>query len=120
MYRDSKKAFAFDRKAREVASAGIERGHDTALPLYARVFFYLPFEHSEDLGHQKLSIELFGKLLHDAPEELKETFTMVYNYALRHHEIIERFGRFPHRNQALGRESTAEEVEFLKEPNSSF
>ncbi len=75
-----------------------------------RLFLYLPFEHSEDAGDQLLAIELIGGLGRDD----------LTRYALAHKEIIDRFGRFPHRNAALGRRSTAEEMEFLKGPSSSF
>lgn len=120
VHRNDARSFAFDRKAREVAIEGIERGFDQGLSLYARLFFYLPLEHSEEMNLQERSVELYGKLLADAPAELKQSFEMVYNYALRHREIIARFGRFPHRNQVLGRASTDEELEFLKGPDSSF
>lgn len=82
--------------------------------LLARWFIYLPFEHSENLEHQRCSVELF-KHLSDDPDS-KTTV----EYAIRHMEVIERFGRFPHRNAILGRASTPEEREFLKKAKSSF
>jgi uncharacterized protein (DUF924 family) len=118
--RNSGKAFELDHLAREVAREGIEKGYDRELPLLARLFYYLPFEHSEDLADQEKSVDLFKSLKDESPAEMSETFSMVYDYAVRHHEIVSRFGRFPHRNEVLGRELTNEEIEFLKEPNSSF
>ena len=110
MYRGDSQAFAADPAALALATEGIERGLDRAMSNDERKFFYLPFEHSEDPAVQARSVELFATL------ENEETL----GYALRHKEIIDRFGRFPHRNEVLGRESTPEEIEFLKEPDSSF
>lgn len=115
LYRGSAKAFAADPKAREVAATAIERGFDMQCLSCERMFFYLPFEHSELLADQDRSVELFKRLAEDDPSRAG-----IVPYALRHQEIIQRFGRFPHRNEALGRESTAEEIAFLKEPMSSF
>ncbi len=115
LYRGSPKAFAADSKARAVASAAIDRGFDRGLPSSERLFFYLPFEHSESLADQELSVELFKRLAEDDPSRAE-----IVPYALRHQEIIQRFGRFPHRNVALGRESTDDEIAFLKEPMSAF
>ena len=80
----------------------------------------MPLEHSENLGHQIQCLHLFRELANDVPDDLKLTFKGFVNFALRHHNIIERFGRFPHRNLILGRESTPEEIEFLSQPGSSF
>jgi uncharacterized protein (DUF924 family) len=78
------------------------------------MFLYLPFEHSERLADQVLACELTRPL-----EAFPETAD-AYRYAVAHHRIIERFGRFPHRNAILGRDSTPEETEFLKQPGSGF
>ena len=115
LHRGSPKAFAADAKAREVASTAIARGFDMQCLSCERMFFYLPFEHSEDLADQQRSVELFKRLAEDDPSRAE-----IVPYALRHQEIIQRFGRFPHRNAALGRESTDDEIAFLKEPMSSF
>lgn len=120
MYRGSARAFACDARAREVAARAIERGLDAAVPVERRLFFYLPFEHSESLADQDRAVELFTRWVEahdpaqraDADDEMK--------YVRRHREIIERFGRFPHRNAALGRASTEEELAFLAGPGSSF
>ena len=110
LYRGDAQAFAADPAALALAKDAIERGLDRAMPKDERKFLYLPFEHSEDPAVQARSVELFATL------EDEDTL----GYALRHKEIIDRFGRFPHRNEVLGRESTPEEIEFLKEPDSSF
>ena len=110
MYRGDPWSFAADPVALALATEAIERGLDRAMSVDERKFFYLPFEHSEDPAVQARSVELFATL------ENEDTL----GYALRHKEIVDRFGRFPHRNEVLGRESTPEEIEFLKEPNSSF
>lgn len=115
MFRDDPQAFATDAKARVVAQRAIAQGFDQELPAVQRIFVYLPLEHSEELRDQNQSVELFRQLAESHPE-LSDT----YDYALRHQEVIERFGRFPHRNDILGRETTPEEAEFLKQPGSSF
>lgn len=120
MYRGTPKAFAADPRAREVATAAIDRGFDLAASLGRRMFFYLPFEHSEVLADQHRSVELFARWVdaHDAGRRAGAEEQM--RYVVRHREIIERFGRFPHRNAVLGRASTPAEVAFLGEPMSSF
>ncbi len=114
LYRDSPRAFATDPQALAAAKAAVARGDDRALPPVARWFVYLPFEHAEDLAMQRQSLALFEGLRHDP--DSAETI----DYARRHFDIIARFGRFPHRNAALGRTSTLEEIEFLKQPDSGF
>jgi uncharacterized protein (DUF924 family) len=113
-FRGSARAFASDALAREAARQALRYGHDRDVLPVERMFLYLPFEHSEALDDQVLCCELMRSL-----EEFEETKD-VYDYAVRHYEIIARFGRFPHRNEALGRPSTPEEVEFLKQPGSGF
>ncbi len=110
MFRGTARAFATDPKALSIAEAAVTRGLDQALSDIERAFVYLPFEHSERMEDQDRSVALF-EALGDA-ESL--------DYAVQHRVIIERFGRFPHRNAILGRESTPEEEAFLKEPGSSF
>jgi len=110
LFRGTARAFATDGRALAVARQALERGFDAALPPVMRLFVYLPFEHSEDLADQERSVALFRAL--GNAEWL--------DYAVRHRDIVARFGRFPHRNAALGRPTTAEEAAFLKTPNSSF
>ncbi len=120
IHRGAPGAFAEDAKARRLADQGLASGADGLLRPIERVFFYLPFEHSEDPADQQRSVGLFSQLADSVPEKWKETFALYLDFALRHQAIIDRFGRFPHRNAILGRESTAEEIEFLKQPGSGF
>ncbi len=122
IYRDTPGAFSQDAQALETAAKGIEKGFDKGLHPVMRVFFYMPFMHSEDLEMQERSIALFGGLERDftSPPELAKMLSSNRDYAERHYSIIKRFGRYPHRNAILGRESTYGEIEFLKQPGSSF
>lgn len=120
IYRGTPKAFAGDLLAQELALEGLFLQEDQKLFPIERVFFYLPFEHSEDLKIQKLSVSVFQELSISAPASMASIFKSFVDYAFRHYEIIKRFGRFPHRNFIMGRESTLEEWEFLKDPHSSF
>jgi uncharacterized protein (DUF924 family) len=107
MFRGTARAFASDDRARDCARTILEKGWDKAMTPGEQTFAYLPFEHSESIADQELSVRLF---------EGNENF----EWARKHWEIIRRFGRFPHRNAALGRASTPEEIEFLKQPGSGF
>jgi uncharacterized protein (DUF924 family) len=110
LHRGDGRAFAQDARARAVARRAIAAGDPVFASRERCLFLYLPFEHSEELADQLWSEALFAAL--GEPSWL--------DYAVRHRVIVERFGRFPHRNAALGRASTAEELEFLQQPNSSF
>lgn len=120
IYRGTPHAFAFDPKAQDLTLEGIVMGDDLALFPIERIFFYLPLEHAENLSLQELSIEKFNQIVEDAPVSLTEVCKSYASYAWRHYEIVEKFGRFPHRNTILNRDSTPEEIQFLQEPNSSF
>jgi uncharacterized protein (DUF924 family) len=120
IYRDVARAFAFDAKALSLAHTGIDAGFDVALRPLEKVFFYLPLEHSESLADQQRSVSLFQKLVDEANPDQKPTFAEYLDFAARHRDIISRFGRFPHRNKALGRISTPEELLFLQQPGSGF
>ena len=109
MFRGAARAFASDSLALAAARETIAREFDRLLSPVESSFVYLPFAHAEDLAAQHRSLALF----HASDRENVES-------ARRHYEIIARFGRFPHRNAVLGRQSTAEEIEFLKQPGSSF
>ena len=111
LFRDDPRAFATDVKARAVLRHALEQGFDDALSQIERLFLYLPFEHSEALQDQEDCVRL-TKALDEDPEW--------YVYAVKHRDIIARFGRFPHRNAALGRDCTEQEAAFLEEPGSSF
>ena len=114
MFRGTPKSFATDAKALSVGKSAVDQGCDRALLPVQRWFIYLPFEHSENLADQERCVELFATLSNH-PESAN-----TIEYALRHKAVIERFGRFPHRNKILGRVNTTAETEFLKQPGSSF
>ncbi len=120
VFRGTEKAFAFDSIALHLTLEGMKIQHDLALHPVERSFFYLPLEHSEDLAMQEKSILAYTQLLEDAPEDVKEFFSLNLDYAHRHKVIIDQFGRYPHRNDALGRVSSAKEIDFLDKPGSSF
>lgn len=120
MFRDTAKMYAADEKALAVAKKGIERGDDKELPFAARKFLYMPLMHSEDLADQQRCQQLFEQWRDEEEGEKREELEVNVGYAIRHLVIVERFGRFPHRNWILGRETTEEEEEFLKTPGSSF
>ena len=116
MFRDTPRAFATDAKALEVSRHAIAAGFDRELPPIMRMFFYLPFEHSEDLPDQMESVRLALVLADDFGEPAESA--AVRMSAKLHLKMIRRFGRFPGRNEALGRQSTEEEIEFLKHQHS--
>ena len=122
IYRDSLNAFSQDRQAVLICSEGIEKGFDNKLHPVQRTFFYMPLMHSEDINIQEKALKYFQKLKETylAPPELANMVSGNYEYALKHYEIIKRFGRYPHRNKILVRKSTMQEIEFLKGPGSSF
>jgi uncharacterized protein (DUF924 family) len=114
-HRGTPRAFAADERALAIARQLVASGADRALPTpQHRVFAYLPFEHAESMDVQRESLRLFGEL---KAEPACEGY---YDYAVRHADVIERFGRFPHRNAQLGRASSEAELAFLREPGSSF
>lgn len=117
LFRDTARAFAGDARALAIAHDMVASGRDKNLPPIRRWFVFMPFEHSESLLDQERSVALFAGLRREAQHP---AFESAYDYAVRHREIIERFGRFPHRNAALGRASTPEEAAFLAQPGSGF
>jgi len=112
MYRNTPKAFATDNQALVVAKYAVSKGLDQVLSVQKRSFMYLPFEHSENMNDQRRCVELFGKIKNDAPIQ--------YDYAQRHLDVIDKYGRFPHRNKILNRDNTPEEEEYLAQPNAGF
>ena len=112
-FRGTPDAFAFDAKARFVCREGIARGDEQLLVPVERHFFYLPLLHSEDLADQELSVNNLEQLRRRAPASQIDYFQAVVDAALRYRSVIARFGRFPHRNAALGRTSTPDELEFM-------
>ncbi|MCU1748951.1 DUF924 family protein [Pseudomonas sp. 6D_7.1_Bac1] len=120
IFRESPKSFAGDLRAQALVAQGIAADFDRQLLPIQRVFIYLVFEHCEHLAVQNEAISRFTELMNQQPEADRAVFADNLDYAERHQKIIARFGRFPHRNAVLGRESTAEELEFLAGPGSRF
>ena len=110
MFRGEPRAFATDTAALTLAKRAIAEGKDLLIQPERRAFIYMPFQHAEDEADQARSVELFIVLGNQ----------LNLDFAIRHKEIVDRFGRFPHRNEILGRKSTDEELEFLAQPDSSF
>jgi len=123
MFRGLPKAFETDSTALTFCLRSIEEGFDATLHLIQRMFLYMPMMHAESTEVQEKSRQYFGSLVEAARQRSPVNagfFAFGYDYALKHSAIIERFGRYPHRNETLGRESTTEEIEFLQGPDSSF
>jgi uncharacterized protein (DUF924 family) len=114
LYRDSSQAFACDAHALELAQLALDAQLDRVLLPVERMFVYMPFQHSEAIDMQRRSLTLFESL-----HAYAET-AMCYDYAIRHFEVIEKFGRFPHRNAVLGRTSTPAELIYLQQPGAGF
>lgn len=121
-HRGTPKSFAGDPLALQLTLDGVAHGHDTddSIPPVARIFFYLPLEHAEDMTMQNHSVVAFDQLAHEATPDTREFFANTQEYAERHRAVIERFGRFPHRNPILGRTSTPEELAYLAQPGAGF
>ncbi len=114
IHRGTAAAFAQDSRALHFSIAGMQHGADATLGLAQRMFFYMPMQHAEDRDAQDESVAAFTRLAAEAPPEVKALFEQAREYAQLHRDIIERFGRFPHRNEALGRVSTVAELEWLR------
>lgn len=120
IYRGDERAFALDDHARRIAEIALDLGHDKHLTAVERCFLYLPLEHSEDITAQERAVTLFDELARETHDGATPLVNEALSYAIRHRDIIARFGRFPHRNEALGRRSTNDEIEFLKRSDSTF
>jgi uncharacterized protein (DUF924 family) len=116
IFRQSPLAWSADARALALADAAIARGHDKGMSVDERKFLYMPFMHSEVLADQERCVELFAGLAAEDADKAGRA----HEFAVRHRDIVARFGRFPHRNAVLGRRSTDEEIAFLQEPNSAF
>jgi len=121
-YRGTAKSFAGDAKARALALQGIQWGWDVSelLAPVVRIFVYLPLEHAEDMALQESSVLAFEQLYQEASPQLRSFFAGTKDYAHKHYEVIAQFGRFPHRNAILGRESTQAEQAYLRTPGAGF
>ena len=120
IHRGSPGAFMHDAEAAAHCLAGIETGQDRALHPVERLFLYMPLQHAEDLDLQRRSVERFESLAAEVDDAWRDDFTENVRYAREHHDIIERFGRFPHRNRVLGRPSTEEELLYLADGAPTF
>ena len=114
MFRGDGRTHAADGKALKASKYAVEHALDRELPAFQRMFLYMPFMHSESVEDQRRSVELFERLAGE------EGGPNVVSYAVAHRDIVERFGRFPHRNEVLGRQTTSEEAVFLTTEGSSF
>lgn len=120
IFRGTARAFAQDRLALPLTLSGMQLGADATLDPVERIFFYMPLMHSEDLEVQEESAAAFRRLCAEAPVELQGIFQASLKSAVEHRDIIARFGRFPHRNRSLGRETTADEASWLAAEGQGF
>ena len=120
IHRETPLAFAQDPAAQRLALSGVDNDVDLQLAPVQRAFFYLPFEHAEDLTLQNRGVERHERLVKAVADPWRKDYESFLDFMRRHRVIIERFGRFPHRNAILGRQSTPEEIAFLEQPGSSF
>lgn len=120
MFRCSARAFAYDAQALSLTLSGMQSAADAALDVVERIFFYMPLQHAESREVQDESVAAYRRLLSEAPQQLHEPFSATLRSAENHRAIIERFARFPHRNQMLGRASTPAEEQWLRSGGESF
>jgi uncharacterized protein (DUF924 family) len=120
MFRNAPRSFAQDARACEATLEAVGTEAEQELEVVERSFLYMPLMHAENVDLQHKCVAAFERLAHVAGPDLRSYVENSLRYAIRHSEIVERFGRFPHRNTILGRSSTPAELEFLKQPNSSF
>lgn len=120
IHRDRPQAFATDAQALTLSLDALAAGEDRQLAPIERVFLYLPLEHAESLAMQDRSVALYEAMANEAAGDERALFDGFLDYAIKHRDVVARFGRFPHRNALLGRPSTVDELEFLKQPGSRF
>ncbi len=120
LYRNDARAWAQDVKAQRLALSGIASGEDRHLPPLQRVFAYMPLEHAESVSLQQHAVALFDALRRAVPAGERERFDEFHAYAEKHRAVIERFGRFPHRNAVLDRPNTPQETHYLAQPGAGF
>ena len=120
IYRGTAQAFAHDSLALGLALTGMQSAADAALNVVERIFFYMPLQHAESTEVQDESVSAFKRLVADSPAELRSTFEEALQSAEEHRALIRQFGRFPHRNQAVGRDSTAAELAYLRKSGEAF
>lgn len=120
IYRDTADAFSMDKAALRLCVEGAMEKKDSGLTPIERVFFYMPLQHAESRKVQAKSIDIFNRLAESVSKTYRETFETIAQFAELHHDIVEQFGRFPHRNQLLNRENTPEENEYLATDSPDF
>ncbi|MEL8055293.1 MAG: DUF924 family protein [Pseudomonadota bacterium] len=120
LFRDTKHAFASDPLALSLTKDALSKGEETGLSEVERIFLYLPLEHSEDMADQDLSVQKYTDLAQDARPAFKALCENTLDYAIRHRDVIEQYGRFPHRNAILERPNTEAETEYLSQPGAGF
>ncbi len=113
IYRGTVQAFSGDSKALKLALHAVETKSYLVLPAHQRIFLAMPFEHSENLQHQQLCLELFNEMIEQNNEPIKSKLVGFKSHAIEHYEIVKQFTRFPHRNEILGRESTVKELKYI-------
>lgn len=118
VYRGTRRAFAHDAAALRLTTEALESGADRELSPVEKIFLYMPLQHAESLDAQDRSVAAYGRLLEEAPEAMRASFLETLQYAKAHRAIVERFGRFPHRNRVLERDSTPAEREYLRTAGS--
>jgi len=120
IHRNHGQSFAYDAQSLALTQGMIQRGDDVRVAPIERVFVYLPLEHAESMAMQDVSVALYAKLAAEADPAEQGLFEGFLDYARKHREVVARFGRFPHRNELLGRPSTPDEITFLQQPGSRF
>ena len=120
IHRGTARAFAGDEQALGLTLSGMQSAADAALNAVERIFFYMPLQHSESLEVQEESVAAFKRLANEAPDTIREVFKGCVTFAEKHRDVIARFGRFPHRNALLGRPSTVDEANYLREGGATF
>ena len=113
-FRGTAAAFAFDREALALAAEGLQLAADAALDPVERVFFYLPLEHAESMEAQEAAVAAFDRLVAESPPDVRDWVAYTAKYAVKHRDVVAQFGRFPHRNAMLKRDSTPEERAWLE------
>ena len=120
IHRKDEKAFSYDAKALAIAEAAVTRGQDKNMHMLEKIFCYMPYQHSEEMAMQEKSVALFESLLSHASKDQYEFATKGLKMAREHKDIISQFGRYPHRNEVLGRVSTEEEIKFLGQQENRY
>lgn len=120
IFRGTSEVFRYDAKALEFAGQGVTLGHLAGLSVPEQAFFLMPYQHAEDISVQRVGVNLMRSMVEGAPAEWRDTAQGYLDFAVRHHDIVAEYGRFPHRNSLLGRHSTEAETRFLAEGGETF